>query len=229
MGFVLVAALAVALAALCLLARRGGGCATRPRVVCFGDSLTSCGGLGGRYSDYLASAFPDCEVINKGISGQTLADGRRRFQSDVLDLRPKVLVFELVANDFLRAERSVEDLREDMEYMLKRAREQGIEVVIAGVFGEQLDPGGRVIPKEYRLGMPELGRRIFEMERELARQYGCRHVENIQADLNRPEHWSAKHPSAEGNRRVAGRLAPAVREALAGPAVPKAPPAGASP
>ena len=218
MGVVLVAALAVALAALWLLARRAGG-APRPRIVCFGDSLTSCGGLGGRYSDYLASAFPDCEVINKGISGQTLADGRRRFQGDVLDLRPKVLVFELVANDFLRAERSVEEMREDLEYMLKRAREQRIEVVIAGVFGEQLDPGGRVIPKEYRVGMPELGRRIFEMERELARQYGCRHVENIQADLNRPEHWSAKHPSAEGNRLVAERLASAVREALApGPA-----------
>jgi hypothetical protein len=211
MAYLLLAALVLALAALFFLAHFCTGPA-RPRLVCFGNSLTTCGGLGGRYSDYLAGALPGYEVLNRGVSGATLADGRRRFQREVLDLHPKVLVFELVANDFLRAERPVEEMRADMEFMLKTAREQGIEVVVAGVFGEQLGADGRLIPKEYTRGSPELGRQLFEMERELARQYGCRHVENIQADLNRPEHWYAKHPSASGNRLVAQRLLPALQE-----------------
>ena len=35
------------------------------RVICFGDSLTSCGGEGGRYSDILQDRFPGHEILNK--------------------------------------------------------------------------------------------------------------------------------------------------------------------
>jgi hypothetical protein len=37
-------------------------------IVCIGDSLTACGGLGGKYTDYLKQLLPRHSIINKGIS-----------------------------------------------------------------------------------------------------------------------------------------------------------------
>ena len=42
------------------------------KIVCFGDSLTSCGGEGGRYSDMLQISLPQHKLINSGISGDTI-------------------------------------------------------------------------------------------------------------------------------------------------------------
>src|SRR3990172_4642582 len=92
-------ALVLAIAAGALWVRKQNARA-QERIVCFGDSLTTCGGYGGRYSDFLAQALPEMEVINQGSDGETLAGGMTRFGYDVLSLRPKVLVLELGANDF---------------------------------------------------------------------------------------------------------------------------------
>ena len=187
---------------------------TRPRVVCFGDSLTSCGGPHGRYSDFLAKMLPDVLVINKGISGETLEDGRRRFQRDVLDLRPMAMVIVLGANDWKRNERPIEKLREDLEAMVQSASEAGIEVVIAGTFGEHSNPVGRALRERHK-GESGFAEQILEMERATARKFGCAHVENMQVDLNSPDCWdSSGHPSAEGNSLIAPQILPLVRSAL---------------
>jgi len=185
-------------------------------IVCLGDSLTECGGVGGRYSDYLAQALPEYRVLNRGIGGDTLAGGRERFSRDVLSLRPKLVIIELGANDFHRADRPIEALFEDLAHMVNAAGIQGIQVIIAGVFGPQLDRDSRLVPKEYKEGAPQLGQQIFQMEREIARRFGAVHVENIQAELNKPEHWGdPRHPSPAGNRVVAARLLPVVKQLLA--------------
>ena len=186
-------------------------------VVCFGDSLTACGGWGGRYSDYLAQSLPACRVINRGIRGNTLAQGRTRFYHDVLRLRPKVVILELGANDFHRKERSLDALQDDLASMTSSARAAGIQVLIAGVFGTQRDAFGNLVPKIYHEGSPEFGSSILEMERSVARQFGAVHVENIQVDLNRVEHWDdPRHPSAEGNKIVAALLLPHLEKLIAG-------------
>ena len=188
------------------------------RVVCFGDSLSACGGYGGRYSDYLAEALPECEVINRGKGGDTLEEGRKRFKSEVLDLnpRPKVVVLELGANDFLKAIRPIGALREDLEQLVCLAQDRGIGVVIAGVFGDCVDAQGEVRPKEYKEGNPEFGKQILEMERSIAKSHACMHIENIQADLHRERHWEdPRHPNAEGNKFVAQRILPALKKLLA--------------
>jgi lysophospholipase L1-like esterase len=186
----------------------------KPRVVCFGDSLTSCGGPGGRYADFLAQSLPRMLVINKGVSGETLADGRRRFRRDVLDLKPVAMVIALGANDWKRNERPIEALSDDMEFMVRAAREAGIEVVIAGVFGEHPDPAGRALRQRHE-GPVGLAPQIHEMEREIAGKYGCGYVPNMQMDLNTPRCWDGSgHPSPEGNRLIAARILAALKEAL---------------
>ena len=193
-------------------------------VVCLGDSLTASGGVGGRYTDFLAESLPGVRIVNQGQGGRTLADGRARFERHVLLLRPKVVVIELGANDFHRAQRPVEALRDDLEYMVREATRRGIGVVIAGVFGPQLDEEGQTVPKKYPQGKPEFGQALFDMERDIAQRYGCRHIENIQARLTSSAHWTdGRHPSPAGNRLVAEELLPHVTELLDIPLMQKEP------
>jgi lysophospholipase L1-like esterase len=159
--------------------------------------------------------LPGVEVVNRGVGGDTLESGRRRFEREVLALRPQVLVIELGANDFHSGERSIEELRADLEHMVRAAREASCKAIIAGVFGPQLDPEGHIIEKRYPEGDPERGRQILHMERAVAAAHGCAHIENIQADLNAPEHWAnERHPNGQGNRLVAARTLPVVRSLL---------------
>ncbi|MCW8133727.1 MAG: hypothetical protein KIS92_25500 [Planctomycetota bacterium] len=185
-------------------------------IVCLGDSLTACGGPGGRYSDYLAQALPGLKIVNRGIGGDTIAGGRARFERDVLSLQPKVVILELGANDFFQHNRDPKDLYEDMRQMVQTCRNLKMEVILAGVFGEHLSRDGLPGAKEYKEGDPAFGETILRMEQALAKNYNAYHIENIQYDLNTPECWAdARHPSAEGNRRVAARMLPVLRAALA--------------
>ena len=180
------------------------------RIVCIGDSLTACGGEGGRYTDWLANSLSDCEIVNKGINGDTLAGGRARFKADVLDLKPDIVVIELGANDFWAKKRTIAELKDDLEFMIKKSREENIKVIIAGVFGDMVDETGKPIPKVR--GTDDFGRQILEMERELALKYKCGHVENIQADLRDKKYWAdTNHPNKEGNEFVAKRILPCIK------------------
>lgn len=184
-------------------------------VVCIGDSLTACGGMEGRYTDWLSKELPDMRIVNRGINGDTLFGGRDRFERDVLSLHPKVVVIELGANDFFRHDRTPHELYSDLAFMVRGAREQNIGVAIAGVFGDQLDEKGQPIPKLFHEGDAAFGKTILEIERTVAKQYGAIHIENIQADLNKPEFWGDnRHPNAAGNKLVAARILPAVKKLL---------------
>ncbi|MBN1556760.1 MAG: hypothetical protein JW951_01290 [Lentisphaerae bacterium] len=200
-----------------LVVPAGEPCAApRPvRVVCIGDSLTACGGRGGRYTDWLAVWLPEAEIVNKGIGGDTLAGGRARFRRDVLDLDPDAVVIELGANDFWQAERPIEALAADLEHMVRAARNAGIEVVLASCFGdaEAGDASGEFRMdrrRRYALG-------ISRFERDIAARYDCAYVPNMQVDIKPvddfPECWDdRRHPNRAGNKAVARRILAALRE-----------------
>lgn len=196
------------------------GCITvKPpmRVICIGDSLTACGGPGGHYTDYLAAWFPECEVINRGIGGDTLARGRARYQRDVLDLYPDIVVIELGANDFWKATRPLNELAADLEYMVKAARQTGAQVVIASCFGdvESGDPSPEFqedVHARYAQG-------IARFERDICTRYGCFYVPNMQLDIkpvkNYPQDWDdTHHPNKTGNEKVARRIYPELKKAV---------------
>lgn len=197
------------------------GCASveRPvRVVCIGDSLTACGGEGGHYTDWLAAWMPDCEVINKGIGGDTLGGGRKRYELDVLALNPDVVVIELGANDFWRAKRPIEDLGADLEFMVSAAKEAGMQVVIASCFGdvEQGDPS----PEFEEDVHSRYARGIARFEREICERYACFYVPNMQLDIKPvkefPQYWDdTNHPNKVGNKFVARRILSELRKAVA--------------
>ena len=190
----------------------------RPVLVCLGDSLTSCGGVGGHYSDWLARFMPDVKVVDAGIGGDTLEGGRARFAHDVMRHNPKVLLIALGANDFWRNARTVGDFQNDLETMVREARDKKCQVVIAGCFG------GRQFWEEpsveFEFSRYQLAWEIGQMEQAVCKQYGCLYVPNMQVDVkpNRlPPYWDeTDHPNRAGNEQVALRLMPSLRQALAG-------------
>lgn len=187
------------------------------KIVCFGDSLTSCGGQGGRYSDYLRTWAPDCEVVNKGVGGDTLGGGRKRFQRDVLDLRPDVVVIELGANDYWQARQPIPQLAADLESMVRDAKNSGAKVIIASCFGggkEAKTPPKNAADKKrkfYAAG-------IANFEADIVKRYSCYYVPDMQIDIapnGTAPYWADNnHPNKTGNEFVAKRIYAELQKAL---------------
>lgn len=189
----------------------------RPVLVCFGDSLTTCGGPSGRYSDWLQRFLPHVRVINAGVSGDTLLGGRQRFARDVLSRNPDVIIIALGANDFWKRDRPVEALRADLEAMVSEARSRGCAVALASCFGDRAFWEETSV--EFEASRFQFAWEIAQMERAVSVAHGCWYVPNMQVDIkpNRlPPFWDkSDHPGPQGNEQVALRLLPAAQAALA--------------
>jgi acyl-CoA thioesterase-1 len=70
-------------------------------------------------------------VINAGISGATTSGGLARLEW-VMKSNPKIVVIALGANDGLRG-RPVEKMRENLDNMIRYAKDNGAKVVLAGM------------------------------------------------------------------------------------------------
>ena len=190
-------------------------------IVCIGDSLTACGGFGGRYTDYLKQLLPGHFIINKGIGGDTLETGRQRFERDVLALKPDIAVIELGANDYWQMKRPINELKDDLEYMVKQCTDRNIKVVIASCFEKEkeenlLQRQTKEIGNELQRARYALA--ISKMETEIVKKYNCFYVPNIQVDIKpntRSEFWKdSNHPNNLGNEFVAKRIFDELKKAL---------------
>jgi lysophospholipase L1-like esterase len=97
------------------------------RVVFLGDSITDYWKL----SDY----FPGKPYINRGIDGETTPQMLVRFQQDVIDLHPKVLVVLAGTNDIagVTGPARNEDIEANYTSMAELARAHHIRVVFASL------------------------------------------------------------------------------------------------
>jgi acyl-CoA thioesterase-1 len=187
---------------------------TRPRIVVLGDSLTA--GLGLNPHDAypaliqrrLSEAGLSYLVVNAGVSGDTSAGGLRRLDW-ALEGDVRVLIVALGGNDALRG-LPVEELRRNLEEIIARARARKIDVILAGMeappnFGGDYTAGFRTVYAE------------------LAKKHGVTLVpfllEGV-AGIDTMNQRDGIHPTAEGARRVADNVWPALRplaERRAGP------------
>ncbi|OQW33989.1 MAG: hypothetical protein A4C66_03960 [Nitrospira sp. HN-bin3] len=110
---------------------------TRPRIVAFGDSLTSGFGVPTEASypaqlqrrlDAIGYTY---RVINAGVSGDTTAGGLRRVPW-ILRNKPEVVILELGANDGLRG-LSIEQTHHNLREIIHRLKEAGVGIVLAGM------------------------------------------------------------------------------------------------
>ena len=191
----------------------------RPRIVCFGDSLTSCGGKNGRYSDMLQKSLPQYRFINSGKGGDTLAGALARLENDVLRHRPFAVIIGIGANDYWRRKRPLAELKRDYEAIVKRCADAGCRVLIISCFGNDRLPEGAT-PDFRHAGLPHehYAAGLALIERELVARYRCGYVPDMQINLTpkgRPDLWNDRnHPNAAGNRIVADTILIELRKLL---------------
>jgi lysophospholipase L1-like esterase len=97
------------------------------RVVFMGDSITD--------SWKLDQYFPGQAYVNRGISGQTTSQMLLRFRSDVIDLKPKVVVILAGTNDISgnTGPITLEGIENNYRSMVELAQLHGINVVFASI------------------------------------------------------------------------------------------------
>lgn len=100
------------------------------RVVFMGDSITDSWD-DPKYGGF----FPGKPYINRGISGQTTPQMLIRFRSDVIALKPKVVVILAGTNDIAgnTGPMTIQAIADNLASMAELARANGIRVVLASV------------------------------------------------------------------------------------------------
>jgi len=107
------------------------------KIAVLGDSLTAGYGLEAeqafpaRLQEALREAQWPVTVINAGVSGDTTAAGRARLDW-VLQDEPDLLIIQLGGNDALRG-LPPQSARENLDDMITRATEKGVQVILAGM------------------------------------------------------------------------------------------------
>ncbi|MBS3647967.1 arylesterase [Pseudaminobacter sp. 19-2017] len=141
-----------------------GAASAEPRtIVGFGDSLMAGFGLdtGQSFPEKLQAALKerghDVVITNAGVSGDTTSGGLSRLDWSVPD-GTDIVILELGANDMLRGV-GPEVTRKNLEAMIKRLKERGIAVLLAGMLAAP------------NLG-PDYQAKFNAIYPELAKQYG---------------------------------------------------------
>ena len=198
--------------------------AQRVRIVALGDSTTAGtpgfrspaeappDGRGDRTSQYaywLMQVHPDWEVLNKGVNGERSDQIRARFERDVIDARPAVVVVIAGVNDVYQG-RPAAHVIEQLRWMFERARAGGIRVV-----------AGTIVP--FNTATPDQNARMRDVNDWIRRQAGSTGivVADTRAAVAAPgmpdilsETADQLHPTAGGYRAMAEAIRPAIEQSL---------------
>jgi acyl-CoA thioesterase I len=118
-------------------------------IVAIGDSITQGGGYLRNVDSALARQYPDLKVrpiVNKGVSGQKAEDLVKRFDKDVIQLKPAVVTISIGINDVWHRlgkphdEKILAAYKENVAKMVDQAQKAGIKVVLLTPTLIQEDP-----------------------------------------------------------------------------------------
>lgn len=154
------------------------------------------------------------EFLNRGHSGNTVADLRGRWEADALDIRPDVLSVLIGINDVGRTIRSgkshvpLDQWEADYRAILDASisGNASLKIVLLDPF---MLPADRFADSEYLQWQTEAGK-LREIVQRLAAEYSATHV-RTQDVFNRavkhaaPEHWiwDGVHPLPQGHELIA--------------------------
>lgn len=98
----------------------------RPEVVFMGNSITDC------WVDSMPAFFADNNFVGRGISGQVSSQMLVRFQEDVINLHPKVVVICCGTNDIAQNNGyiSLEHILQNIKSMCELARANKIKPIV---------------------------------------------------------------------------------------------------
>jgi lysophospholipase L1-like esterase len=186
----------------------------RLRIVAMGDSTTAgtpgwkspveappngSGDETSQYAYWLMKAHPEWEVLNRGVNGERSDQIRGRFERDVVEARPAIVVLIAGVNDVYQG-RPAAFVTGELRAMYDRAAKAGIRVV-----------AGTIIP--YNTATPDQNARMHEINRWIKAQAAAdpnitfvdtRAAAAASNDQDRLfESPDGLHPSAAGYRRMA--------------------------
>lgn len=171
---------------------------TGTNVIAFGDSLVfGVGSTEGNDMFSVTSRELGIPIINKGVPGNTTADGLERLQRDVLDNDPRIVFVLLGGNDFLQ-HFATSTTFTNLETIISAIQDRGAAVILVGV-------RGGLITDHYE--------KNYE---ELAKKYQTGYVSNILDGLitNRELMYDSIHPNDRGYKIAAHRLEAALQQVL---------------
>jgi lysophospholipase L1-like esterase len=93
-------------------------------IVFFGDSQI--------YSWLMAPSFGSLPIINRGIYGDWAFKAIDRFEKDVINLKPKILVMLIGTND-LGSGQPIDRIINNIDKMLRKATDQNIQIILCNL------------------------------------------------------------------------------------------------
>jgi acyl-CoA thioesterase-1 len=180
---------------------------SRPVIVAYGDSITS--GFGSA-ADQPFTRFLQQEldrrgysfrVVNAGVPGDTTGSGLARVES-VIALKPAIVIVEFGGNDGLRG-LPLLTVRANLDELIGRLKQAGIRVLLAGV----------TLPPNYG---PDYVKRFEGIYADLARKHDITltYLHKGSTSWTQFVQPDGIHPTAEGNRILAGNLLRAIEPML---------------
>ncbi|TWU40115.1 Esterase TesA precursor [Novipirellula aureliae] len=182
----------------------------KPRVVCFGDSITKRG-----YPQILAR-LTGFDAINAGVAGNSTAKALRRLADDVLAQKPHVVVILFGTND-LRADADhayvpVAQYKANLESIVAQCRKQKARVILCTlppIEHEAFFIRHQRDPFEALGGLAKLIENYREAASQVAADQNAPLVDLNQLLAKEPQ-WLSKdgvHPSEAGNAIIAKHVA----------------------
>ena len=182
----------------------------RPDVVFMGNSITDC------WADTVPAFFADNNFVGRGISGQVSSQMLVRFQEDVINLHPKVVVICCGTNDIAQNNGyiSLEHILMNIKSMCELARANKIKPIVCSTlpakgfkWRPEMKPANDII-------------RLNEMIKEYAKENKIPYVDYHSAlkdeENGLPLKYSKDgvHPNAQGYAVMEGVIMPILRKVL---------------
>ena len=163
-----------------------------------------------QYAYWLMRAHPDWDVLNVGVNGERSDQIRARFERDVINRRPRVVVLIAGVNDVYQG-RAVEHVTDQLSAMFARAKQAGIPMI-----------AGTIVP--YNTATAEQNRKMHEINRWIRdRAADDPNVSFVDtraavADPDNPDRLfespDGLHPSPAGYQRMAQAIEPILQQLL---------------
>lgn len=190
------------------------------RILCIGDSITDCGrhyedlkSLGDGYVSIIRNHLSESqyEVINKGISGNKLADVLERLDKDCISLKPDIVSILIGINDtwhFMREETydieaEIKQFEKIYRALIEKLKNSGIHSI------RIMEPFVLPYPEDRKTWRTDLDKRI-QVIRQVAKDYHCEFIAldgmlnaaGINEDFKQYAE-DGVHPSLKGHQLIA--------------------------
>lgn len=187
------------------------------RMIIFGDSISAYRGdlkvASIQLTERLEDRYSHFEFINAGVRGNTTEMGRARFQQDVLDLSPDVVIIAFGTNDSAidiylgktEPRVSLERYSENLRYFITELHKQNVKVIFYSNPPVYITDDTK---RKYEFKLDQ----YMDAERGIVSALSCYYVDIRQKFLEKVGGYSEKlldympdgmHPNEEGHKIIA--------------------------